>query len=141
MHSQMVQSYDRTEKIWQSSVIIYPQTGNVAGVWMTSCPEEMVLRIWGFQKDNELRSTVEGNGWVFQIRLYFWGLNRQRWIEILNTTRCAARCGWGQHSMVRIGFYDLSLSPRVKKFKKLINSFVLPVFVLLLLFLMYIHTL
>ena len=25
-----------------------PQTGNVAGVWKTSCPEEMVLRIWGF---------------------------------------------------------------------------------------------
>ena len=22
-----------------------PQTGNEAGVWMTSCPEEMVLRI------------------------------------------------------------------------------------------------
>ena len=31
-------------------VIINPQTGNEAGVWMMPCPEEMVLRIWGFWK-------------------------------------------------------------------------------------------
>ena len=27
-----------------------PQMGNVTGVWMTSCPEAMVLRIWRFSK-------------------------------------------------------------------------------------------
>ena len=31
-------------------VMINPQKENGAGVWMTSCPKEMVLRIWGFWK-------------------------------------------------------------------------------------------
>ena len=35
-------------RIPQSYVIINPQTRNGAGVWMTSCPEEMVPRIRGF---------------------------------------------------------------------------------------------
>ena len=43
---------------------------------MTSCAEEMVLRIWGFWKDSSwdsivedgvVFSTVEACGWVFQI--------------------------------------------------------------------------
>ena len=59
-----------------------------AGVWMTSCPEKMVLRIWGFLKKSQLRveigpwkqkvgflplghrvefSTVEACSWVFRI--------------------------------------------------------------------------
>ena len=38
--------YAHAERICQSPfVIINPQTGNGAGVWMTSRPEEMVLRI------------------------------------------------------------------------------------------------
>ena len=42
----MVQSYAHAERIRQSSSIrINPQAGNAAGVWMTSCPEELVLRI------------------------------------------------------------------------------------------------
>ena len=32
-------------------VIINPQTGTGAGLWMTSCSEEMVQRIWRFWKD------------------------------------------------------------------------------------------
>ena len=62
-----------------------PQDGKWAGVWMTSCPEEMRLRIWGFWKEAveiepwrqrveflPLRhwiefSTVEACGWVFRI--------------------------------------------------------------------------
>ena len=33
-----------------------PQTGNRAGMWMTSCPEEMVLGIWKSMKKIQLSS-------------------------------------------------------------------------------------
>ncbi len=33
-----------------------PQTGNRAGMWMTSCPEEMVLGIWKSLKKIQLSS-------------------------------------------------------------------------------------
>ena len=54
------------------------------------------------------------------------GLYRQRWVEILNTSRCTARMVGGLHRMVSIGFYDLCLSTRVVEDwnQKLINPFV-----------------
>ena len=121
VHSQMVQPYAHAEMIWQSSsIIINLQTGNGAGVWMTLCSEEMVLRIWEFWKDSS---------WVFccwGVRLSFLDLSQKRWIQILNTTRCATHWGWSQHSMVSIGFQDLRLSPHVAKDRnqKLIILFV-----------------
>ena len=81
-------------------MIINPQTGNRAGVWMTSCPEEMVMRIWGFWKD-ELKLdhwgegcilTVERCSWVFRI-----STDRDLWHHKM---RCAL--GWSQNSMVSI---------------------------------------
>ena len=74
-------------------------------------------------------STVEGSSSVLRIwsdQIIFSDLYRQRRIEILNTTRCAARWGWGQHSRVSIGFEEFCLSPCVPKDrnKKLINLFV-----------------
>ena len=55
---------------------------------MTLCPEQMVLRIWGFWKDVSCFFDRWG------VRLSFSDVDRQRWIEILNITRCAARwCG------------------------------------------------
>ena len=80
----------------------------------------MVLRIWGFWKDGS---------WVF----YCWGmwvsfsdLDWQRWIEILNITRCAAR--WGGVSTVWLAeafknCVSLLVLPWTKD-KKLINRFV-----------------
>ena len=55
---------------------------------MTSWPEEMVLRIWVF--DRWRRS------WVFYrwgVQLSFSDLDQQRWIDIVDITRCAARRG------------------------------------------------
>ena len=46
VHRHWVPFYARAQRIGQSPFVkINPQTGNVAGVWMTSCPEEMVLII------------------------------------------------------------------------------------------------
>ena len=47
VHNHWVQFYARAQRTWQE---INHLTGNEAGVWMTSYPEEMVLRIWGFWK-------------------------------------------------------------------------------------------
>ena len=78
-------------------VIINPQTRNGTEEWMTSCPEEMVLRMWGFWKRVSWGWTIESSSlgighWVEE--LSFSDLYRQRWIEILNTTRCAERWSW-----------------------------------------------
>ena len=64
--------------------------------------------------------------WWYQISL---GLDRPKWVKILDMTRCTVRSGGYQHSMVNIGFYDLSLSPRgiKERSQKLINLFVSPV--------------
>ena len=44
-------------------VMITPlQTENGAGVWMTSCPEETVLRIWGFWKRVSWELTLDHAG-------------------------------------------------------------------------------
>ena len=50
-------------------------------------------------------STVEVHGWVFRIwsKQISLGLNQQRWIEFLDTTRSTMSEGGGQHSMVSIG--------------------------------------
>ena len=114
----MVQSYACVERIWQSPfVIINHKKGNGAGVWMMSCPEEMVLRIWGFWKDIS---------WVFNrwgVRFSFSDLDCQRCIEILKHHKMQHALGWGQHSMVN---KELCLSPRVimDQSQKLINPFV-----------------
>ena len=98
-------SYARGQRIWQSPfVIINPQTGNGAGVWMTSCPEEMVLRIWGFWK--------EGVGfWQLRMWVGFWSLKHVVGFfgslptEILNITRCIlASKGSHLFSCVMIAF-------------------------------------
>ena len=83
-----------------------PPHKNEAGVWMTSWPEEMVLRIWGFWKDGSWDWTVEAESWILTVERerererervgfgslkdvvgFFGSLTR----EILNITRCTAR--------------------------------------------------
>ena len=97
-----------------TTITIYhykPPDRKWAGVWMTSCPEEMVLRLWGFRKDVSWILTIGRCSWIFDrwkrefsflpLRHaveFFSDLDRQRWIVILNITRCAAR--WGEVSIV-----------------------------------------
>ena len=84
--------------------------------WLTSYPDGMILRIWGFWKKTSvevrpLKLAVE-SFWIWdQISL---GFNRQKWVEILDTTSGAV-CGGYQFSMVSIGFYDSCLYPQVTK--------------------------
>ena len=83
-----------------------PQTGNESGVWMTSCPEEMVLRIWGFWKESV-------GFWPLKDVVGFWPLKEELGFRplrhaveffgslptvILNITRCTAQ--WGGVSIV-----------------------------------------
>ena len=142
----MVQSYTRAEKIWQSSsVIINPQTKNGTGQpleWIESVvdvipgrdgPEN--LRILKRQVV-EVRPLMRAVGFFGSEKQISLGLDRQRWVEILNTTRCAAR--WGGVSIVWLAeALKNCVSPRVTKNRtqKSINSFVPPVFVLLMLLL------
>ena len=102
-----MQFYAHVQRIWQSPFVINnPQTGNGAGVWMMSCPEEMVLRIWGFWKDvswdwtieGELDSTVERCSWVFQI-----STGRD-----LKHYKMCCTLGWGQHSIDFLRIVSLS---------------------------------
>ena len=67
------------------------------------------------------------------------GLDWQRWVEILNSIRCTARWGGGQHCRLSIGFYELCLSPWVVKDwrQKEINPFVSPELLFLLLILLW----
>ena len=138
-----MQSYTCAERIWQSpSVIKKRKKMGLDGcwselrVWMTSYPEE---RSWEFNDFEQkswgrpLKRAVEFFG-SDQIRSEQFGSLPA---EILNSSRFAARWGFGQHSKVSIGFYDLSLSPRVTKDWrwKRINSYAPTVFVLLLLLL------
>ena len=53
-----------------------PQIENEAGVWMTSCPEAMVPRIWRFWKRVSLKLTVGQAG--RQLSLYHWGI--ENWV-------------------------------------------------------------
>ena len=101
-----------------TNVIINPQTRNGAGVWMTSCPEEMVPRIWGFWRVSwELRLDYWGrelSSLLLRHIVVFFGSLRT---EILNITRCAAR----QHSMVSMVRIVSLSSCRRTEVKKLIN--------------------
>ena len=110
----MVQSYARAERIRQSlSVIINSHIGNRAGVWMTSCPEEMVLRICGFWKEVVEFSAVGARSWVFQI-----STSRDH-------HKMRRACKQGQHSMVSIDFKSyISLLVSKDQSQKLINPFV-----------------
>ena len=114
-------------------VIIKPQKGNAAGLWMTSCPEEMVLRIWGFWKRVSWRLTLDHGvkklsfcHWGIELsflplrRKSFSGHDWRRWIEILNITRCTV-FGVESDSMVSIVRIVSLSSCRRTEVKKLIS--------------------
>ena len=92
-------------------------------MWMTSCPEEMVLRIWGFWKDSVEIGPLRQELGIRPLRVEFWpfkdvvGLFGSLPIEILNITRYAAHWGWGQQSKNCV---SLLVSPWTEV-KKLIN--------------------
>ena len=92
-----------------------PQTRNGVGVWMTSCPEEMVLRIWGFWKRVS---------WELGIRL----LSRR--VKFFGSLPTEMNWDLKHHKMHRVlGMFStvwivyLS-SCRRNEVKKLINAFV-----------------
>ena len=61
-------------------VTINPQTGNGAGVRMTSCPEEMVLRIWGFWKKESVESwTIKARVACSAMGSWIWTVERCSW--------------------------------------------------------------
>ena len=83
-------------------VTINPQTGNEARVCMTSCPEEMVLRICGFWKRVSWDNTMEAESWVlyrWDMYLGFSDLCRQR-----SSTSQDVPCIGGGSNMLRIVF-------------------------------------
>ena len=121
-----------------------PHIGNGAGVWMTSCLEAMVLRIWRFWKKSQFGvdcrpgrrqfclchgfeswkvdfglSVIEADGWEVELRPWCWEVGvRPVWYERL----------------LRIVSLSLSLlvSKKVQKFNKhsYLNNGVACVFVL-----------
>ena len=112
-------SYACGERIWQSSsAIINPrQEMELDGCWcelnwwLTSYPEKMVLRIWGFWKDGKLSfdrwSVLFCN--LFKVDQFesrptemSWDLRHHKMRRVV-----------GQYSMVSIGFYDSYLFPQV----------------------------
>ena len=115
VHSHLVQFDARAQRIWQSPfVILNPQTGNRAGVWMTSCPEKMVQRIWEFRKRVSWDMTIEA-------RPVFWplkdvvGFFRSLPTENLNITRRAVRwVWWGQHSKNFVSLSSCRHGPKSK---------------------------
>ena len=131
VHSHLVQFYAHAQRIWQSPFLsINPQTGNKAGVWMTSCPEEMVLRIWGFSKD--VSWVFDRWGWssVFYrwgMQLSFLNLDQQRWTEIVNIARYVVCWGWVSIVWLALAFKNcvsLSLRVAMDRSQMLINPFV-----------------
>ena len=92
-------------------VIVNPQTGKRAGVWMTLCAKEMVLRIWGFWKNVCW-------DWTIEVRVGFWSLKDivaffgSLPTEVSSITRCAA-C-----------WYGVSIVWLSKTFKNCISLFV-----------------
>ena len=117
----------RARDITISIVIINPQTGNEAGMWMTRRDGPENLRIL---KKRQLRSgdwTIEAESWV----LYHWGMEldlghwRWNWVFRISADRdlrhYKMRCTLGMVIIVRI--VSLSLC-RKSKVKKLINPFV-----------------
>ena len=107
MHHHWVQFYTPTQRIWQSPlVIINPRIENGAGVWMTSCLEEMVLRIWGFWKDVSWDWTIEARVGYLTIESWILTVERCSWVFRISTNwdlkhhQMHCVLGWGQHSMV-----------------------------------------
>ena len=104
-----------------------------AGVWMTSCPEEMVLRIWGFWKDVSWILTIERCSWVFDhwrwdlsflllrhvVEFFGSRLTEMNWD--LKHHKMHRPLGWGQHSMVSKDFKELCLSLLVSPWTKARN--------------------
>ena len=90
MYSQLVQFMLTSKGYDNNHSLNKPQTENEAGAWITSCPEEMVLRICGFLKKGQLRveigpwrqrvkfSTIELSFLLLRRWLSFSGLDRQR---------------------------------------------------------------
>ena len=61
--AQLLGSFTLARKVYDNHLCNNkPQTGNGAGVWMTSCPVEMVLRIWGFWKRVSWELTLDHGG-------------------------------------------------------------------------------
>ena len=94
VHSQLVQFYAHAQRIWQSPFCHNKWNG--AEVWMMSCPEEMVLKIWEFWKDVSWILTVERCRWVFQI-----STDRD-----LKHHKMHRALGWGQHSKNCVSFLE-----------------------------------
>ena len=131
-------------------VILNPQTGNGARVWMTSCPEEMVLRIWGFWKRVSWDWTIKARVGYSAVESWIWTVERCSRVLQISTDRdlkhhkMCRTWGWSPHSIVSIVWLaktfknsiSLLMSPWTKV-KKLINrSYLkqqsLPVFVYVL---------
>ena len=122
VHSHWIVLCSRTKDMTITIVIINPRQ-NGAGVWMTSCPEEMVPRIWGFWKRVSWELTLDHGGrelsfchwvgsWDWTMVSSSWGFGRwveelsfsdlylQRWIEIL----CNIMAGGFRFIYLALGF-------------------------------------
>ena len=109
VHSLWVQ-FTLARKVYDNHHCYYKlQTGNEARVWMASCLDEMVLRIWGFWKR-----------FSWELDLGHW---RGSWVFRISTDRDLKhhkmRCALGMVSIVRI----VSLSSCRRSEDKLINAF------------------
>ena len=107
VHSHLVKSYACLEGIWQSPfVIINHQTGNGVGVWVTSCPEEMVLRIWAFEKILVEIRPLKGQLGFLTLRrtVGFFGSRPAEMNWDLKHHKMHCTLGWDQHIMVSICF-------------------------------------
>ena len=62
-----------------------PQTGNEAGVWMTSCPEEMGWEFGRFWKRFSWGPTMVLRGWGpnMQLRIWDWTMQADNWASAL----------------------------------------------------------
>ena len=130
-HSQLVQFTLTHIDMTITIVIINLQTGNVSGVWMTSCSEGMVLRIGGFWKESveigpwrqivqfmSLRHRVEFSTVAAAVKFFGSRPGEMNWDFRHQKMRSAS--GWGSHSKNCV---SLLVSPWTEV-KKLINPFV-----------------
>ena len=101
-----MQFYARAKRIWQSQfVIMNPQTEKGAGVWMTSCLWEMVLRIWGFYKTS----------WILSFEICSWVFGSLE-TDVLNIARCAVRWGGASiGSIVSLSSCNYGPKPEINK--------------------------
>ena len=100
-----------------------PQTGNEARVWMTSCPEERVLRIWGFWKRGSWGGTIVARVEYSAIGSWIWTVERRSWIFRITTDRDIRHHKIRRMLWVGSPWSELCLSPRVTmdRSQKLIN--------------------